>query len=218
MGTAWSRFRGANGCDIRDLEQLVGRLQALAPDAVINCASHTGSVHYVMRSALGRRAGRQRADPHECLPCGAVACPAATIVNPISNCTYPGDSAVQREPEWLCGAVHESVAAAGMPAALIYALADCYQKQCGTKSVNWLIANCYGPGDDTDPDHVHALNGIIIRMLQASAPASGNSNIGGPARRSGMVLRRGRGEDPGRFDRNPAAGLPPESRPEAGPI
>ena len=34
-------------------------------------------------------------------------------------------------------------------------------------SVNFLFPNTYGPGDSEDPNHTHALNGMIIRMLKA---------------------------------------------------
>jgi GDP-L-fucose synthase len=50
---------------------------------------------------------------------------------------------------------------------MIYALAQCYALQHGLKSVNWLMPNAYGPGDSTDPEKTHALNGIIIRLVAA---------------------------------------------------
>ena len=33
--------------------------------------------------------------------------------------------------------------------------------------MNILFPNTYGPGDSIDPNHTHALNGMIIRMLEA---------------------------------------------------
>ena len=39
--------------------------------------------------------------------------------------------------------------------------------QYGVRTVNLLLPNTYGPGDSIDPNHTHALNGMIIRMLKA---------------------------------------------------
>ena len=47
--------------------------------------------------------------------------------------------------------------------------------QHGIKTVNLLLPNTYGPGDSIDPNHTHALNGMIIRMLKAKKPATANS-------------------------------------------
>ena len=91
------------------------------------------------------------------------------IINPISNCSYPGDANTHYEPDWEKGAVHESVLAYASTRRLIYALARCYTNQYQIHSVNWFVANAYGPGDNIDPNKVHALNGIIIRLLKAQA-------------------------------------------------
>ena len=50
---------------------------------------------------------------------------------------------------------------------LIFAYGQCYFEQHGVRSLNWLVPNAYGPGDYSDPMKVHALNGIIIRLLKA---------------------------------------------------
>ena len=84
---------------MRDVSCLSDRLCELQPDAVINCAAHVGSLHYVMRCAADvvhdnlsmilnlYQAVRQ-------------ACPGAKVINPISNCSYPGDATVQCESQW----------------------------------------------------------------------------------------------------------------------
>ena len=161
-----SSLSRSEGCDVTDLPAFTARLRELQPQVVINCAAHVGSVHYVTRHAaevvhdnmqiiLNLYRGVQQA------------CPAAKLVNPISNCSYPGDANIHYEPDWFQGKVHDSVLAYGNPRRMIYVVAECYRKQYGLESVNWLIANAYGPGDYTDPDKVHAMNGIIIRMIQA---------------------------------------------------
>src|SRR5262249_39095130 len=145
-----------------DPRGLAERLQSLRPAAILNCAAHVGSLPYV-----GRRAAEVIHDNtlmiahlyaahHE-------ACPEALLVNPISNCSYPGDAITLIEAEWQRGAVHESVLAFATTRRLMHAFAASYARQHGTRTVNWILPNAYGPGDSTDPDRVHALNGILIR-------------------------------------------------------
>ncbi len=166
------------GCDITDLDALTARLQELNPDVIINCAAHVGSVHYVTRHAadvvhdnlqiiLNLYRGVQRA------------CPQAKVINPISNCSYPGAADVHHEPDWFDGPVHDSVLAYGTPRRMIYVVSECYRRQYGLKSVNWLVANAYGPGDYTNPDKVHALNGIIIRLIGAQQAGQPSFEIWG---------------------------------------
>jgi GDP-L-fucose synthase len=86
---------------------------------------------------------------------------------------------VQREEEWREGPVHPTVVAYGTHRRLLQSLSDCYYRQYGVRTINWLVANAYGPGDSTDPNKVHALNGIIIRLLQAQAAGKRSFEIWG---------------------------------------
>src|ERR1051326_1168264 len=154
------------GVDINDFAAFKNRLAEIKPDAIINCAAHVGSVHYAMQySADMIRDNMQIAT--NIYEAAKQAAPNAKIINPISNCSYPGDANIHYEPDWEKGAVHESVLAYGSVRRMIYAFAHSYHRQYGIKSVNWLVANAYGPGDYTDPNKVHALNGIIIRLIKA---------------------------------------------------
>ncbi len=169
------------GVDLSDLSEFVCCLKAEEPDAVINCAAHVGSLHYVTTYAadvihdnatliLNTYRSTQQA------------CPNARIVNPISNCSYPGDADIQRESEWERGPIHESVLAYGASKRLLYAVAESYRKQHGTCSINWIVPNAYGPGDYIDPNKVHALNGILIRLIQAQVRGDHSFQIWGTGR------------------------------------
>ncbi len=166
------------GCDITDLEALCARLREARPEAVINCAAHVGSVQYAVRYAADMiRDNTQIAlNIYEGV---RRACPVARLINPLSNCSYPGEANTHYEPEWQDGPVHDSVLAYGSTRRLLYALAESYRKQGALRSVNWLIANAYGPGDRLDPNKVHALNGIIIRLMQAQRAGQDSFEIWG---------------------------------------
>lgn len=155
-----------NDFDLLNYDQAKERLNELRPDAIINCAAHVGSVHYVTQFA----ADVVHDNAQMILNIYRIVrevCPRARVINPISNCSYPGAANIHKESQWWDGAVHDSVLSYGNTRRLIYVVAKCYEMQHKVFSINFLVPNCYGPGDHTDPNKVHALNGMIIRMLQA---------------------------------------------------
>lgn len=154
------------GCDIRDVSRFKNRLRGIMPTIVINCAAHVGSVHYAMRNSAEMISDNMLIITNIYRAIAEI-CPGSKIINPISNCSYPGNANIHSESDWENGPVHDSVLAFASTRRMIYAFASCYKKQYGVNSVNWIISNAYGPGDYVDPDKVHALNGIIIRMLRA---------------------------------------------------
>ena len=164
--------------DIRDATHFEARLRDIMPDAIINCAAHVGSLHYVTTYAADviRDNTLLLVNMYEGVK---NVCPQTLIINPLSNCSYPGAANTHYEPEWQDGPVHDSVLAYGSVKRLTHAFAESYRKQYGIRSVNWLIANAYGPGDYTDPNKVHALNGIIIRLMQAKRASDTTFEIWG---------------------------------------
>lgn len=156
----------SEGADIRSLDIFSKKLKEIQPDVIINCAAHVGSVHYVTQYAADVIDDNTRIVLN--IYKGVKeSCPRAKVINPISNCSYPGDANTHYEPDWERGAVHDSVLAYASVRRMIYYVSESYRRQYGIHSVNWLIANAYGPGDYTDPNKVHALNGIIIRLIKA---------------------------------------------------
>ena len=88
------------------------------------------------------------------------------VINPISNCSYPGIIDIQDEENWWDGKVHQSVESYGVPKKIGFILSECYRKQYDIKTINLIIPNSYGPEDYLDEERTHAMNGIIIRMLK----------------------------------------------------
>jgi GDP-L-fucose synthase len=154
------------GVDILEAERFTKYLRDAPPDAVINCAAHVGSVHYGIAQAgtVARENMQLVMNMYEAV---RQAAPAATIVNPLANCSYPGDSSTQVESDWERGPVHDSVLAFGAVKRMTYVFAECYRREFGTRTINWIIPNTYGPGDHLDPNKVHALNGIVLRLIGA---------------------------------------------------
>jgi GDP-L-fucose synthase len=154
------------GTDIRAFDDFSKKLKEIGPDIVINCAAHVGSVHYVTTYAADVIDDNMRIVLNVYKGVQAV-CPKAKLINPVSNCSYPGEANTHYEPDWENGPVHDSVLSYASVRRMIYAVSESYRKQHGLKTVNWLTSNSYGPGDYLDPNKVHALNGIIMRMIKA---------------------------------------------------
>ncbi|MBN2323002.1 MAG: NAD-dependent epimerase/dehydratase family protein [Spirochaetes bacterium] len=155
-----------NGFDLTEPETVRKKIGEIVPDVIVNCAAHGGSLHYVSEFAADvvNDNLRMTLTLYKAV-CGA--CPSPLIINPLSNCSYPGESGIQREEEWWNGPVHPSVWSYGNIKRMLGVVSDCYRMQYGIRSMNFLIPNAYGPGDSKDPNRTHALNGMIIRMLQA---------------------------------------------------
>ena len=83
------------------------------------------------------------------------------------NCTYPMDAEVQSEPEWWNGQPHFSALAYASSRRMVYVIAACYKQQYNINSKDFIFPGIYGPGDHTDISRVHALDGMIIRTIQA---------------------------------------------------
>ena len=155
-----------NGVDLRDYAQVRDCFAAAAPDAIINCAANVGSLHYVTTHAAEVAHDNVQMALNIYRAVAEVA-PTARIINPLANCSYPGEGDIYRESEWWNGDVHRSVYAYGNARRMLGVLAWCYAQQHAIRSVNFLVPNTFGPGDHVDPNKTHALNGMIIRMLKA---------------------------------------------------
>lgn len=152
--------------DLLNLPAVEERLRKENPDAIINCAAHVGSLHYVSQYAADVFQENARMAIHLYIAVQQV-CPKAKIVNPISNCSYPGAASIQREKKYWDGAVHQSVWSFGNSRRMEVVLSQCFAQQYGIRSVNFFAPNAYGPRDHTDPNRTHALNGMVIRMVKA---------------------------------------------------
>ena len=178
-----------DGLDLTDYDLTKQYFQDIKPDVIVNLAAHGGSLHYVTKYAADviddniqmtlniYRAVKQ-------------ICPKVRIINPLSNCSYPGDSEIQKEENWWSGEVHPSVFSYGNYKRFLYVISKCYNMQYNIDSVNILVPNTFGPGDSTDPNKTHALNGMIIRMIKAKRNNDNKFEIwgtGNPIREWGYI-------------------------------
>jgi len=155
-----------DGVDLANYMSAENCFVEVKPDIIINCAAHVGNVNYVTTYASDIIHDNVQMALN-IYKAAAKVCPNVRIINPLSNCSYPGDSKIQEESNWLIDEVHDSVYSYGNSKRFIYIIAKCYNKQIGIDTINFLIPNTFGPGDYTDTNKTHALNGMIVRMIHA---------------------------------------------------
>ena len=167
-----------DGLDLLKLESAAQAIADHKPDVIINCAAHVGSLHYVTQFAADVIHDNIQIMLNVYRAVANVN-PKIKVITPISNCSYPGDSLIQKESEFWNGPVHDSVWSYGNSRREIVAISKCYAMQYKIPCVNFFVSNSYGPGDYTDPNKTHALNGMIIRMLQAKQKGEKSFEIWG---------------------------------------
>jgi len=153
-------------CDITNPSRLSTVLNLIKPDIIIYAAANVGSIHYVNEFAA------DVADDNTQMYLNLYKTVSEvnkniTIINPISNCSYPGIINVQDEDLWWNGPIHQSVESYGTPKKLGFILSECYKRQYGIKTINLIVPNAYGENDYLNSERTHAMNGIIMRMIIA---------------------------------------------------
>jgi GDP-L-fucose synthase len=161
-----ARLSRRDGLDLTNLEAVRAHFVRLRPEIVFNCAAHVGSIHYVMNNAAVVAHDNMQIALNLYKAAHEI-CPGVHIVNPLSNCSYPGDADIHYEPDWWMGEPHHSVFAYANAKRFIYVLSRCYRAQHGLRTTNFLVPNAFGVGDHLDPKRTHAISGMILRMIQA---------------------------------------------------
>ena len=133
---------------------------------IINCACHVGNVHYGSKYPADIIFDNAIMSLNLYKACSLIK-NQVKIVNPFANCSYPENTLIQREKEWLNGSPHESVLSYGTYKRFLYALSVAYFRQHNIKSINWMFGGGYGPNASINENKEHALNGMIIRMIKS---------------------------------------------------
>ncbi len=151
------------GFDLRKAGELSALIRTSGATAIINCAAHVGGIEYGLRNPEAIFSDNSRMTLNVLEECSIAN---VRLINPISNCAYPGDATIFRQNEFWDGAVHDSVYSYAQTRRFLVAGSSVYQQSCGLDVINIIFPNIYGPGDHLDPVRAHALGGIISRMIQ----------------------------------------------------
>jgi len=177
-----------SGPDLHILDAARDSLAWIQPQFIFNCAAKVGSMKYIGEHPVEIYDDNTRMASNLYRAVADVCDQRVTIINPLSNCSYPGNSSIQKEAEWLDGPPHPSVAPYAYVKRHLYMLSQVYAPKIVT--VNFILPNSFGPGDHLDPERTHALSGIIVRMIQAKrldAPLFKIWGSGAPIREWGYI-------------------------------
>ena len=153
------------GIDLRELDQAFELLRKAQPQFILNCAAYVGGIQFGYKHP----AELFHNNLHMTLNLleAAKACEVERIVNPISNCAYPGAATYFKEDEFWDGALHESVMVYGFARKASWVGSWAYAKQYGLDVLNLILSNMYGPEDHFEEERSHALGALIMKIVRA---------------------------------------------------
>ena len=154
-----------NGPDLRDRNETLNFFDQTHPIQVINCAAFVGGIQFGYKhpAEMFRNNMQITLNLLEAANLSMV----KRIVNPISNCAYPGDATYFKENEFWNGPLHESVMVYGFARKASWVGAWAYAKQYGLDVINLILSNMYGPEDHFEEERSHAMGALIMKIVRA---------------------------------------------------
>ncbi len=155
----------SQGLDLRDRPATIDFFQKQQPKYVLNCAAYVGGIQFGYKhpAELFQNNLQMTLNLLEAVHASKV----ERLVNPISNCAYPGEATFFKENEFWNGALHESVMVYGFVRKASWVGAWAYAKQYGLDVINLILSNMYGPEDHFEEERSHALGALIMKMVRA---------------------------------------------------
>ena len=156
---------GKGQVDITNFDDLELYLDSTNPEIVINCAAFVGGISYGFKypaQMLLLNASMAINLYKACYENGV-----KKLINPISNCAYPGDIATYKEEDFFTGPPDESVYNYGISKRLYVQLGKSFSEEYNFSSANVVVSNMYGPNDHFDEERSHALGAIIKKVYEA---------------------------------------------------
>lgn len=157
----------SGGLDLRDRQATQEFFRRVQPAYVLNCAAYVGGIQFGYKHP----AELFHNNLHMTLNLleAAVQSGVKRMVNPISNCAYPGGATVFREDEFWNGPLHESVMVYGFVRKASWVGAHAYARQHGLDVINLILSNMYGPEDHFEEERSHALGALVMKIAKAKS-------------------------------------------------
>ena len=156
---------GKESLDITKIEDLQNFVSKHKPEAIINCAAFVGGISYGYKypARLLYENSKIAINLYEISRKNDV----GILINPISNCAYPGHLTTYVESQFFDGPPHESVYNYGIAKRLSVDLGNGYFEQYKFSSANVVLSNMYGPEDHFDIERSHALGALVKKICDA---------------------------------------------------
>lgn len=161
------------GTDLRNAQETEDLFHKVKPAYVLHCASFVGGIQFGLKHLAEIYQNGMLMQINLFDMCYRYH--VKRLVNPISNCAYPGDATFFKESEFWNGPLHESVRVYGMVRKMSYIGSIAHREQYGLDTINLILSNMYGPGDHFDEERSHALGALIKKF--ADAKNNGTSQV-----------------------------------------
>jgi len=173
----YQEIKNKKDVDIRNLEELNNFVMQNEFDSIINCSAFVGGIAfgYKYQADLLQINSLMAVNIYEIAKKYKI----EKVINPISNCVYPGHLELYEEQNFWNGPPHESVFNYGLSKRLMVGLGESFYQQYGITTSNVIMSNMYGPHDHFEEERSHALGAIIKKVSDAKKSNSKSIEIWG---------------------------------------
>ncbi|MEE3240701.1 MAG: NAD-dependent epimerase/dehydratase family protein [Pseudomonadota bacterium] len=165
------------GVDLRNRSELSDLMADTKPDYILNCAAFVGGIQFGHQYPVELFQNNLQMTLN--LLEAAQQFGVTRVVNPISNCAYPGDATLFKEDQFWDGPLHESVMVYGFVRKASWVGAWAYAQQYKLDVMNIILSNMYGPQDHFDAERSHALGALIMKFVEAKQNDSPHVDVWG---------------------------------------
>jgi GDP-L-fucose synthase len=165
LGRKYTSTSLSLGLDLRDRQATINYFKDIKPKYVLNCAAYVGGIQFGYKHPAELFHNNLQITLNLLEVCKEFNI--RRMVNPISNCSYPGDSTFFKEDEYWDGPLHESVMVYGFVRKASWVGGWAYAKQYNLDVLNLIFSNMYGPEDHFEEERSHALGALIMKFVQA---------------------------------------------------
>ena len=161
-----------------DYEETFNCINEVKPDIVINAAAKVGGIlaNNTLRSEFIIENLKINLNILESLKL----LPNIKLINLGSSCIYPSDAKNPIKEEYvMTGSLEPTNSPYAMAKLTAIEIGDALTKQYGTKVVNLMPTNLYGPNDNFSENESHVIPGLIARMHKAKLKKDDTFNIWG---------------------------------------
>lgn len=153
------------GTDLRVEKQTMDLFERIEPKYVLHCASYVGGIQFGLKHEAEIFRNNMLISLNLLEACKRYN--VNRLVNPISNCAYPGEATLFKENEFWNGPLHDSVLIYGMTRKMSYIGSIAYSRQYNIDTINLILSNMYGPEDHFEEERSHALGALIMKIVDA---------------------------------------------------
>ena len=173
----YQEIKNKKDVDIRNLEELDKFVMQNEFSSIINCSAFVGGIAfgYKYQADLLQINSLMAVNIYEIAKKYKI----EKVINPRSNCVYPGHLELYEEKNFWNGPPHESVFNYGLSKRLMVGLGESFYQQYGITTSNVIMSNMYGPYDHFEEERSHALGAIIKKVSDAKKSQSKSIEIWG---------------------------------------